>query len=137
MLGALSAATIVLAGCGSGDGYDNAARPPVPIHVSVSLLGGRVQLSPAQIGAGPVVLLVANQTSALRDLTLSTAAGASSSCVTATASSGPINPQGVARVPVDLVEGACVVGVRDGSLRPARLSVGPPRPSAQEDLLQP
>ncbi len=55
----------------------------------------------------------------------------------ADASSGPINPQGTARVKLPLVQGACAVGDADGRLRPALLVVGAQRPSAQQDLLQP
>lgn len=140
MLGALSAMAIVAvtaAGCGSTAGYDNASRPPAPINVSVALTDSRVQLSPARVGGGPIVLLVSNHGSKSRDVTLSAPEGAASSCVEADASSGPINPRGVARLPLDLVEGECVVGVQDGALRPSRLTVGPQRRSAQEDVLQP
>lgn len=140
MLGALSAAALAAmtaAGCGSTNTYDNASRPPAPINVAVSLTNGRVQISQAHVGAGPIVLLVANLGDKSRDVTLSQSDGAGSSCVAADASSGPINPRGVARLPVDLVEGECTVGVEDGGLRPARLTVGPTRKSAQEDVLQP
>ena len=140
MLGALSAAAmlaVTAAGCGSSNDYDNASRPPAPINVSVSLTNERVQLSPARVGAGPIVLLVSNTGARSRDVTLTAPAGSSSSCVAADASSGPINPRGVARLPVDLIEGDCLVGVRGDGLRPARLTVGPPRASAQQDVLQP
>ncbi len=141
MLGALSAAAIVVAttaaGCGSEAAYDNASRPPAPINVAVALTNGRVQLSPSRVGAGPIVLLVSNQGARSQDVTLTAPEGATSSCVEADASSGPINPRGVARLPLDLVEGECLVGVQDGSLSPARLTVGPLRRSAQQDVLQP
>jgi type IV pilus biogenesis protein CpaD/CtpE len=138
MLGALSAVVAALAtGCGSSDGYDNAARPPAPVNVSVSLTADRVRISPDRLGAGPVVLLVSNQSDASRNLTLTAPDGAAGSCVSADASSGPINPQGVARIPVDLVEGVCEVGVEGDRLRPAQLTVGPQRRTAQDDLLQP
>lgn len=136
MLGALSAATL-LAACGSSDSYDNASRPPSPVNLAVSVTGDQVRISPERVGAGPVVLLVSNQSNRSRDLTLSGAQGAGGSCVTAETSSGPIAPQGVARLPVDLVQGTCEVGVADGGARPARLTVGAPRRSAQDDLLQP
>jgi hypothetical protein len=137
MLGALSAAAAAVVGCGSSDGYDNARRPPAPVNLSVAIDGERVRLSPDSVGGGPVVLLISNQSSRTRDVTLSGAEGASSACVTAEASSGPIAPQGVAHLPVELVEGVCDVGVAGGSARPARLEVGPRRPSAQDELLQP
>ena len=137
MLGALSAAAALATGCGSTDSYDNASRPAAPVNVAVSITPDGVRVSPDGIGAGPVVLLVSNQSRTSRDLTLTGAAGDNAGCVTADASSGPINPDGVARLQVDLVEGACDVGVDDGGLAPARLTVGPPRASAQDELLQP
>jgi hypothetical protein len=140
MLGALSAAAIgaaTAAGCGSTGGYDNASRPPAPVNVAVSVTNDRVEVSPSHLGAGPIVLLVANSGDKSRDVTLSQAHGASSSCVASDASSGPINPRGVARLPVELIEGDCLVGVRGDGVHPAHLFVGPERKSAQEDVLQP
>jgi hypothetical protein len=132
----LSVAMLALGGCGSSSGYRNTARPPAPVNVAVNLTNQRVLISPTRIGAGPVVLLVANESAKSRDLTL-TPAGAGTACISSSASTGPINPQGTARVAVALIPGACVLGVRDGGLTPARLTVGPERTSAQAALLQP
>ena len=140
MLGALSAMALAaaIAGCGSSGGsYANAARPAAPISVSIYLTDTRVAVSPAHVGAGPVLLLIANESTRSRNVTLTAPAGASSSCVTADTSSGPINPQGTARVKLSLVQGTCAVGDAAGTLRPAHLVVGPERQSAQQDLLQP
>ena len=140
MFGALSATLLLiagLAGCGSGGDYANADRPPAPLSISIALSGTRIAISPERIGAGPVVLLIANESGRSRDVTLSAPAGADRACVKTDASSGPINPQGAARIQLSLLEGSCVVGVADGGLRPARLTVGPQRESSQQDLLQP
>jgi len=136
-VGALTAIALLPIGCGSGTAYHNASRPPAPINVSVNLTDERVLVSPARIGAGPIVLLVANESGTSHDLTLTSPGGGAGSCVPASASSGPINPQGVARLPVEVTEGECVVGVRDAALRPAHLRVGRRRASAQDALLQP
>jgi hypothetical protein len=140
MVGALSAMALVLAaaGCGSSNvTYENADRPPVPLSISIEVTASHVAVSPARIGAGPVALLIANESGRSREVTLTAARGSGRSCVEADASSGPINPQGAARMQLPLVEGTCVVGVADGSLQAARLTVGPERESAQQDLLQP
>lgn len=139
ILGALSATALAIAaaGCGTSHDYANASRPPAPVSVSVGIVGGRIAVSPARVGAGPVVLLIANESGRSRDVTLRGAAGTGSACVTDEASSGVINPQGAARLQLPLVEGVCEVGVADGTLPPARLTVGPQRDSAQQDLLQP
>jgi len=125
-----------LAGCGSSRGYANTPRPPAPANLAIAVTNSRVQISPDRIGAGPVVLLVANESSRSRDVVVDGLAGGSS-CVSAPASTGPINPQGTARVSIGIVRGACVVGVRNGGPAPARLTVGAQRTSAQADLLQP
>jgi len=139
MLGAL-AGLLVLAvvgsGCGSSAKYANADRPPAPISISISVTGDRIAVSPDHVGAGPVLLLIANESGRSADVTLG-AAGHGSSCVADNASSGPINAQDAARMSLSLVEGACAVGVADSAIRPARLAVGRQRASAQQDLLQP
>lgn len=139
MLGALGATALVLAvsGCGGSSGYANAARPPAPVSISVYLTDTRVAVSPDRIGAGPVLLLIANEGTRSRDVTLTAPAGADGSCVAQDVSSGPINPQDTARVKLTLVEGTCAVGDDAAALPPAKLVVGGERPSAQQDLLQP
>jgi hypothetical protein len=142
MLGALSAVLLPVAGlttgCGSSsDSYENANRPPAPVSISIAIVGGRIAVSPDRVGAGPVVLLIANESGRSRDVTIAAAAGSGGSCVEDDASSGPISPEGAARLQLSLVEGSCAVGVTDGGLRPTRLTVGPERASAQQDLLQP
>lgn len=130
-------AAMLIAGCGASDDYANDERPAAPINLSVSVTDDRVAISPARVGAGPVVLIVSNQSGSSRDVRLSPPEGSSSACVDADASSGPINPSGTARLQLDLVEGDCVVSVRGRDVRPARLSVGAPRETAQAELLQP
>jgi hypothetical protein len=143
MVGALSATVLVLAlvgalGCGGAGGYDNAARPPAVRTLSIEVTGSRVAVSPARIGAGPTLLLIANESGRSREVTLTASAGSRGrSCVEADASSGPINPQSTARLQLPLVEGVCALGVADGALAAARLTVGPERESSQQDLLQP
>jgi hypothetical protein len=138
-IGAVSATVLVaaVAGCGSSGGYDNASRPPAVRTISIEVSGSRVAVSPAHIGAGPTLLLIANVSGHSREITLTAPDGASGSCVEADASSGPINPESTARIQLPLTEGTCVVGVAGNALEPARLIVGPERESSQQDLLQP
>jgi hypothetical protein len=135
--GALALAALVICGCGSAASYQNTPRPPAPVNVSVSLTDRGVRVSPTRVGAGPAVLLIANESTRSRDVVLDALAGDGRACVSARVSSGVINPQGTARVPVALVRGTCAVAVRDGGTHAARLTVGHKRSSAQGDLLQP
>jgi hypothetical protein len=138
MVGALSATVLAVAGCGSsGDSYDNADRPPATRSISIALTSNGVSVSPSRIGGGPTLLLIANESGRSRELTLTPRGGAGRSCVEADTSSGPINPQGTARLQLSLLQGTCVVGVAGDGLAPARLTVGPQRESSQQDLLQP
>lgn len=137
MVGAISLALLAM-GCGSSDDYANDPRPPAPVNVGINVTDGRVLVSPSRIGAGPVVLIVSNQSRRSHDITLTPPAGSSSACLEADTSSGPITPNGTARMPVELIEGDCVVSVRGKrGISPALLSVGAERASAQNDLLQP
>lgn len=139
MLGALATLVVLAglcAGCGGSTSYANADRPPAPISISIAVSNQRVAVSPDRIGAGPVQLLIANLSGRSQDVTL-TAARGGRSCVADGASSGPINPQGAARISLAVRQGTCTISVADGAIAPAKLIVGARRPSAQQDLLQP
>jgi hypothetical protein len=134
MVGAISVAMLV-AGCGASDDYANDKRPPSPVNVSVAVTDARVTVTPTRLGAGPAVVTISNQSARQRDLRLTPPDGSSSACLDADAASGPINPMGTARLTVELTEGECVLSA--GNARPAHLTVGAMRPSAQNRLLLP
>ena len=138
MVGAISVAMLV-AGCGASDDYANDKRPPSPVNISVSVTDARVLVSPSRLGAGPAVVTISNQSARSRDLRLTPPDGSSSACLESDAASGPINPMGTARLTVDLTEGECLISAGDDARdpRPARLTVGAMRPSAQNRLLLP
>ena len=141
MLGALGAALLMVAGftgCGSNSTYQNSPRPPAPINVTVSLTNARVQISPARVGAGPAVLLVANEGSRSRDLTLQASDGSSGSCLAEDRLQWPDQPAGDGAT----ARRAGAGRVRGGRARRrprVRAADGRPRApeSAQADLLQP
>jgi hypothetical protein len=136
IVSAVGALALAVAGCGGGS-YANNPRPAVPVNVTAYISSAAVQISPTSLGAGPVVFIVTNQSGASRELRVESAGSSSSSCETSgTACSGPINPQGTAQVKVDLRPGDYRVSAGD-SLRAASIHVGPPRPSAQNQVLQP
>jgi len=131
-LGALALA----AGCGEEDDYKNEPRPPAPIVVSASIGEERVSVSPRRFGAGPITLIVANQTERAQEIRLETdELGGDAPGIEQ--SSGPINPGDTASLKANLRPGTYSIGVigRGGSA--ASLRVGEARESAQDELLQP
>jgi hypothetical protein len=129
VFGVLCLLAIVVASCGESDDR-NANRPPVPINISVQLGARKVTASPAKFGAGPITLLVANQSGASQTVTIDGPR--------LRQSVGPINPEDTATLKVEVQPGDYTVATATTSgLRPARLTVGPKRPSGQNTLLLP
>jgi len=131
---AIVAGALGAVGCGGkGSRFANDPRPPVPVNVTAAISDGRVAVSPMRVGAGPVLLVVSNQSTSSQEVSVSSADGGSNDAPT---KSGPINPQGTAQVQVDLKPGSYAIDGGKGT-RPARLTVGPQRGSAQNQVLQP
>ncbi len=123
-----------LAACGEEDDYANNPRPPSPVVVSAAVTDSRVSVSPRKLGAGPVDLIVTNQTERSQEITLETdEIGGSAPGIQQR--TGPINPGDTASLKADLEQGTYKVGVEGGPA--AALRVGGSRPSAQDELLQP
>jgi hypothetical protein len=125
------------AGCGgSSADYKNEPRPPATIVLTGYVDEHRVSVSPRSLGAGPISLIVTNQTSTAQSVTLESAdamgSGPGLKQVTA-----PISPQDTATLKADVRPGRYMVHVAGDTIRAARVQVGPERASAQNDLLQP
>jgi len=133
----LLAGTLVIGGCGNDNNYKNDPRPPSPINVTAFVGANRVSVSPNSFGAGPIVVIVTNQSNSSQDVTFQTSVAGSGGKNEVTQSTGPINPGDTGQIKVDVVQGKYVVKTGDGAIRPAAVSVGPKRASAQNDLLQP
>jgi hypothetical protein len=129
----LAFAAVMVAGCGSGSDYKNEPRPPAPIVVTASISKNAVSVSPKKFGAGPVTLIVTNQTGASQQLTVEINNGQAGF----KGRTGPINPRDTGQLKGDLGRGSYTVHVDGNSIRAARLVVGRERPSAQNELLQP
>jgi hypothetical protein len=123
----------VLAGCGQEEDHANRDRPPKSINVTAAIIDGRINVSPTEFGAGPIRLIVTNQTDAEQAVTIAT--GGSESGITET--SDPIIPSGTTTLEVDVPEGDYEITAEGQGIRPASVSVGAPRPSAQDQLLLP
>ena len=127
---------IAVAGCGGGGEYANKPRPPAPINVTAAITNARVSVSPQRFGAGPIVLIISNQSSSAQKVIFETDELGGSQPGNKFDTT-PINPRGTATLKVDVREGDWKLGTGDGGIRAAAVSVGQQRKSAQGDLLQP
>jgi hypothetical protein len=130
---------VTAAGCGSsGSSYKNTARPATPVIVSASIDDHSVSISPKRLGAGPITLVITNQSTSSQQVTLETAdtPGSGGPGVKAV-QTGPINPRETASVSANVAPGTYQLHVGGEGVRAARLVVGKKRKSAQNDLLQP
>ncbi len=133
-----------LSACGSVGGKSaSVLRSPTPVNLTVYVDDARVSVSPASVGAGPVVFIVTNQASSAEALAISKAGQSR-----ALASTAPINPQGTTQVAVDFRPGDYTIstsghGATDAQLsqaspiRPASIHIGHERASSSNSLLQP
>jgi hypothetical protein len=131
----LAGACMVAAGCGGGEAK-NEPRPPAPINITVSVSSRGVAVSPASVGAGPIVVVITNQTPSSQEVTFeSDSVGATGSGITQ--STAPINPRGTGQLMVDAGQGSYRVRTASAGIAPATITVGPKRPSAQNQVFQP
>jgi hypothetical protein len=135
---ALGCALIVAACGGSDHTYKNTARPPAAVVVSASIDDQQVSVSPKRLGAGPITLIISNQSTASQQVTLETedspdAAGPGEKAI----ETGPINPRETASVKGNVKQGTYALHVGADGVRAAKIVVGPERASAQNDVLQP
>jgi hypothetical protein len=125
-----------LAGCGAGADFRNDPPPPATIVLTGFISDQKVSISPRRFGAGPISLIVTNQTNTAQRVTFESdnPAGQGPGIKQETA---PISPRDTATLKVDVTPGRYTVHVAGDAIAAAALRVGPRRPSAQNDLLQP
>ena len=121
-------AAFALAACGEDD-FENEPRPAAPIDLSALINDREVVVSPSDVGAGLVTITVSNQSGDPAALTLT-----GPNDIT----TGEILPGNTATVKGQLKEGSYEVSAGEDSVaRGETLTVGPDRPSSQNDLLLP
>jgi hypothetical protein len=127
-------AALSAAGCGEDD-FENEPRPPVPMELTGVIQEDKVTVSPSKnIGAGPFVITISNQTDAEHTITLE---GESIE-----ESVGPVAPLDTATIQRTLAPGT--YEVKAGSRRavkreiaPASLDIGRERRNSNSELLLP
>jgi hypothetical protein len=127
-------AALAAAGCGDED-FENQPRPPVPLELTGVIQDDKVTVSPSKnIGAGPFVITISNQTDSEHTITLE---GQSIE-----ESVGPVAPLDTATIQRTLAPGT--YEVKAGSRRavkreitPASLDIGEERPNSNSELLLP
>jgi hypothetical protein len=132
---ALLAAGALASDCGGDDDFANDPRPPAPVTVTASIGPEAVDISPRALGAGPVEIIVTNQTDAAQQITFAGHGDDPGSGLRQ--ETPPINPDSTASLTVDVGEGEYRLAVASDGIRAARLVVGAERPSSQNDLLLP
>lgn len=129
-------ACLVLAGCAGEDSYQNARRPPAPINVTVAVDEGTIRVTPPSFGAGPVVLVVANESGTAQQLTFETdEIGGPTGGIRR--STRRIADGATATLQVDPRPGRYRLGTGSDAVRAATVEVTASRPSAQDALLLP
>jgi hypothetical protein len=131
----LASATVLGAGCGS-ESHKNKLKPPEPINVTASVSDKRVSVSPKAFGAGPIVLIITNQTAHKEDVTLETDTTSGKAGIQQ--STGPIIPEGgTAQLQVNVSTGTYRLSTADDRVEAATIAVGGSRGTSQNELLQP
>jgi hypothetical protein len=120
-------AVLAVAGCGRND-FNNDPRPPIPAEVSVKIAPDGVVVSPKEFGAGLVNFTVAN---------LSNQTGSLAIHGPVNTDSDQIAPGDAETVKAQMETGSYEASVNGIAVRPFKFTVGPERPSGQNDLLLP
>jgi hypothetical protein len=130
----LATTATIAAGCGGQPHFKNEPRPPVPVQLSGVIRDDKVTVSPNRVGAGPIILLISNQTQQAHTVTLD--GGDVKETV------GPINPLDTAKVQQTLARGEyqVIAGSKEAlkkEISPAKLLIGPQRKNSSDELLLP
>jgi hypothetical protein len=125
LLSSLSVLGLIAAGCGGGSDFKDKSRPPVPVQLNGVITNDRVTVSPNKIGAGPIIIIVANETQRSHTLTLD---GPNIAPVRV----GPINPLDTAQIQQTLKPGSYTVKAGSTTavareIAPAHLVIGKER----------
>jgi hypothetical protein len=122
----------LLAGCGGGKDFADKPRPAAPLYLTGVINNSGVTVSPNRVGAGPVVIVVSNQTQMAHTLELD---GSNIAPVR----SSSIGPTDTGRIQTTLDPGTYTVKAGSAKalkkeLLPAHLLIGKPRPDSNDQV---
>ena len=120
-------AVLAIAGCGRND-FKNDPRPPIPAEVSVKIATDGIVVSPKEFGAGLVNFTAANLTDQTGSLAIHGPVNADSDA---------IGPGDTRTIKVQVKSGSYEASVDGIGVRPFSFTVGPERPTGQNQLLLP
>src|SRR5262249_3441317 len=123
-------------GGGAGARRKTPAGGPARMRGTAAVRSDKILVSPAVTGAGPIVLLVSNQTGKPQRITFETdeLGGRTGGN---TASTPIIAPRGTGRLSINVRSGNYAVHTRDRTIRAPRVPGRPPRKSSQNQPLLP
>ena len=133
-LSACAATSLGATACGGDDDFANEPRPPIPLQLTGVITDDEVTVSPNQVGAGPIILNVSNQTDQVHTVTLE-GEGVEERV-------GPIKPLDTAAIQKTLEPGSYEVSAGSPvatpkEIQPGLLTIGPERDTSSDDLLLP
>jgi len=129
---ALVGVAVFAVGCGGGKNFQAKPRPAATIQLTGVITDQGVTVSPNRVGAGPVQILVSNQTQQSHTLTLD---GANIQPLR----SAPIGPTDTGSITSSLAPGVYTVKAGTTSavkkqLSPARIVIGKARPDSNNQV---
>ena len=118
---------VIVAGCGAED-HPNEPRPPVPVELSAKVDNRKVVVVPDRVGAGLATITISNQSADDVEVSLDGPSSASTDAIPAGS---------VGSLQLELESGKYSVDSNVPTIASSTMSVGAPRPSAQNELLLP
>ena len=130
----LATAASTAAGCGGSSQFKNEPRAPAPVQLTGVIRDDKLTVSPDRVGAGPIIIIISNQTQQAHTVTLDGVATKDTV--------GPVNPLDTAKIQQTLKQGRYTVKAgstraRAHEIAPATLSVGPQRRDSSNQVLLP
>lgn len=122
------AVALVASGCSLEEEYNNDPKPPRVLTMSVLLTNSEIAVSPISYGAGPTRMIVGNKSDVTQVVTIEGVR------LSRAIKLLPGNTQTFKAI---TYPGPLTVDASNTTALPVEVTVGPKRPTAQNDLLQP